>query len=333
MKKSIPLIAFCLLILSSCERDDMAFEGPALDDIYGPFAVLQDFDISNRSVDFGNGETTTFTAIFTKQVDWEVRIQGLESGAVKSITGFSSELNTVNARWNGTASFIPLFRAEMCAVELRIPSDTLVIFDTLEVVSTRDISGLVVADFENGMQPGWTTFIQSGADMSFTITDDIPAAQGNKYYDMGGEVDWDWLIGLIEFPATAMGAPHYALSNSPANVYFNVMLYLPQGITNEVVLFQFREDDNDDNVYSENNEDMFSMEVKNLEAGWHLISIRYGDLPTLVNGAPSNPIGNGIYEPDKLSRISVLFLANPISGYSQTFMDYLIFTEGGSLVP
>jgi hypothetical protein len=333
MKKNIVLFGLLLLVLSSCERDDAAFEGPALDDIYGPFVVLQDFDITDRSVDFEAGETTTFTALFSKQVDWEVQIKGLESGAIKSITGFSAELSTSNARWTGTTTEIPLFKEEMCAVELRVPSDTLVVYDTLNVTGVRNITGFVVADFENGFQPGWTGFVQSGADMSFNITDDIPAAQGSKYYDMGGAVDWDWLIGLIDFPATAYGAPHFPLSTDPANIYFNVMLYLPQGITNEVVLFQFREDDNGDNIYSENNEDIFSLEVKNLEAGWHQISLRYGDLATLVNGAPASPIGNGLYEPHKLFKISVLFLANPNSGYSQTLMDYLIFTTGGPLVP
>ncbi|NND95251.1 MAG: hypothetical protein HKN45_10320, partial [Flavobacteriales bacterium] len=75
------------------------------------------------------------------------------------------------------------------------------------------------------------------------------------------------------------------------------------------------------------------IELTGLDAGWQVISVRYADMPTLVNGAPAAPFGNGLYEPNKLNRVSVLFLANPVTGYSQTLMDYLIFTEGGPLVP
>jgi hypothetical protein len=335
MKKNLILGSLSLLLLAfvACERTEAEFQGPALSNIFGPFSVLEEFDISNRNVDFESGETTTFTAIFSKQVDWTVEIKGLESGAVKRISDFSSELSSANARWNGTTTDVPLFRAEQCAVELRVPSDSLIVYDTLTVESVRQINGLVVADFESGFLPGWVLFAQSGADMSFFIDDEITAAQGNNYYDMGGLVDFDYLIGYLDFPATVYGGPTYALSPDPAAVYFNVMLYLPAGISNEIVLFQFMEDDNENGAYSGSSEDMFSLELTGLDVGWQLVSIRYADLPTLINGAPSAAIGNGLYEPHKLNKIRVLFLANPASGYSQTLMDYLIFTTGGPLNP
>jgi hypothetical protein len=52
-----------------------------------------------------------------------------------------------------------------------------------------------------------------------------------------------------------------------------------------------------------------------------------------VNGAETAPIGNGLHEPDKLVQVSILFLANPASGYSQAYLDYVTFTEGGPLQP
>lgn len=323
-----------ILTLSACEREDKQFMGPALTDIFGDFSVLEEFDISDRQVDFANGESTTFTALFSKQVDWEVRIEGLESGAIKSISGFSSILDaSTSAVWNGTTTELPLFKVEECAVELRVPSDSLVVHDTITVTSVRDISGITIADFENGMQSGWNVFAQSGANMSFAIRDDIPAAQGDKYYDMGGEVSWDYLIGLIDFPASAYPDGTFGLSPDPSAVYFNVMLYIPEGITNEIVLFRFNEDENEDGLWSDSSEDQWALELTGLDQGWQQVSIRYSDMVTLINGQPAAPFGNGLYEPNKLHTISVLFLANPATGYSQTLMDYLIFTEGGPLVP
>ena len=335
MKNIAILSVLIIVVLLGCKREEADFVGPSLENIFGEFSILEDFDITNREVDFFAGESTTFTAQFSKEVDWQVRVTGLTTGSVKIIEGFSSILDVTNARWNGTTTELPLFNTETCAVELSIPSDTISILDTLSIAGTRVAEGLIVADFENGIDPAWTGFVQSGADMSFNITNDIVPAQGNGYYDMGGEVNWDYLIGLIDFPAAAFdGATAYPLNPNPGAVYFNVMLYLPEGINNEIVLFQFREDDNGDGFYTENTEDMFSVELNNdLEPGWQLISIRYADMPTLINGAPASPLGNGLYEPNKLSKISCLFLADPSTGYSQTFMDYMIFTEDGPLQP
>jgi len=227
-----------------------------------------------------------------------------------------------------------MFNIETCAVELRIPSDSLVVLDTLNIVGNQVINGLVVADFENGINPEWTNFFEEGGDFSFDITNDVVPGQGNNYYDMGGLVDWTWLVGLIDFPASSIGEDLYPLSQDPEKVYFNVMLYLPEEITNEVVLFQFKEDDNMDGVWTEGSEDMYSLELKNaLEPGWQLISIKYSELPTLLEGTPVSPFGNGLYEANKLKTISCLLLSEPTSGYTQTFMDYIIFTENGPLQP
>ena len=56
-------------------------------------------------------------------------------------------------------------------------------------------------------------------------------------------------------------------------------------------------------------------------------------MPTLVNGAPVDPIGNGIYEPEKLIQVSILMLANPVSGYAQAYMDLMLFTENQPFKP
>jgi hypothetical protein len=53
----------------------------------------------------------------------------------------------------------------------------------------------------------------------------------------------------------------------------------------------------------------------------------------LVNGNPAAPNGNGLHEPHKLFQVSILFLANPASGYSESGLDYMIFTQGEPLRP
>lgn len=321
-----------VLILVSCERDS-TFEGPALSDLYGEFKILEDLDISNRNIEFEKGETVYFTAQFSKLADWEIKITGKTSGAQKIITGKSRIIDATNSVWDGSTTIFPMFRTEECDVELSFQDNSATSNDNLTIISAKINSGFVVADFENGINNGWVVFKQSGADMSFEISNEIPAAQGEFYYDMGGAVDWDWLIGMIDFPGSAYGNPTFPLNSNPDNVYFNVVLYLPDGITNALVLFQFREDDNQDGDFDDTAEDMYSLELKSLHVGWQLISIKYSDLVTLVNGQPAEPNGNKIHNPERLWQVSTLMLADPNSGYSQVLMDYMIFTENTPLNP
>ena len=330
--KKLYFILLSVFIVISCERDT-ELEGPLLSDIYGDFKVLEEFDVSDRNIDFANGESTYFSARFTTIADWEIQITGLSSGAKKVISGKSRDLNSENAQWDGSTTYFPMFNIEECAVQLYVENDSSFHYDTLFVDSVKVNQGLLIADFESEFNPYCDILVQSGANMSFCFNRDSLAPQGISYFDMGGEVNWDWLIGMIEFPADAYGNPRFALNSNPTKVHFNVLLYLPEEITNAVVLFQFREDDNEDDYFNESKEDMYSLELKELEPGWQLVTLSYSDFVALSNGVPTDPNGNKEHNPDRLSRISVLMLADPSSGYSQVLMDYMIFTEDSPLIP
>jgi hypothetical protein len=114
----------------------------------------------------------------------------------------------------------------------------------------------------------------------------------------------------------------------------NFALYSPIGVSNELLLIRINEDENLDGSFNAASEDQYSIEIRDVEDGkWSLYSIKYSDLTALVNGQPVTPAGNALHEPDKINQIEFLFLANPSSGYSQLYMDYVIFTEGGPLQP
>ena len=347
MKRQMQSWAFASLALlaASCAKDSNT-EGPLLEDLYGEFSLVEDLSPSKGDVDFSTGEKIYFTAQFSKTTDWELHLLGLTSGAEKVISGKSRFLNQENAQWDGSTTIFPMFKVEQVAVSLWIPEDSLTLTDTVNVLGTKVNDGLLVADFEASipgqppvLNPGFEVFRQSGANMSFRIDDEDISAQGQYYYDMGGEVGWDWLIGYIYMPASALpdsvlnGGITYPLSANPQQVYLNLIVYSPVGIDNELLLIRINEDDNLNGSFNGANEDQWSIEIRDVTAGWNQISLKYSDLVTLVNGAPGNPAGNGVYEPDKINKIEFLFLANPSSGYSQMYMDYVIFTEGGPLKP
>ena len=203
-----------------------------------------------------------------------------------------------------------------------------------KIVGAKPIPGFIVADFETGLKPGWVKFAQTGANMDFQVKTDSLAPEGDKYFNMAGTVNWDWLIGLIDFPATAYGTPVvFPLNTNADAVYFNCLVFGVPGNNPSLVLFQFKEDENADGTINANNEDQYDYQVNVDWVGWKLISIKYSELCSLVNGVPATPKGNGLHNPDKLGKISMLHLANPNDGFASSKLDLLVFTENAPLQP
>lgn len=329
MKKYFAIILI-MIVLFSC-RKDKATDGPSLNNLFGPFAVLTDLEASQNTVDFGAGETVYFTAELSKTSTWQLRIVGLTSGAEKIVDGLNQSINAEAYVWDGSTTELPMFKSEFCAIELTFPgqSDT-VLRDTIEVITPKVNEGFVVADFENGFNPGWSTFIQTGASMDFQIKSDLVlSAEGGAYYNMQGEVTWDWLVGLVNFRATAYGSPTYStLNTNPDVVYFNAMIYGEPGFPNSLVLFQFDEDDNEDGTFDEGSEDRYAYEIPVTWSGWKQVSMSYSEIAALAAAS-----GNQVPEPHKLKDINMLHLANPASGIAKSKLDYIIFTENGALNP
>ncbi len=331
MKKQVLIfIATSISIFWMGCKVDNQFDGPDLNDVYGPFEWVDNLALDKDTVDFASSESVHITASFSKRVEWHLKITGLASGAKKEITGFDA---TVNEFWEGSTTYFPMFRSESCEVMMYVKGQEDTLRDTVFVLTPKVNQGLLLADFEGGLNPDWVPFVQSGANMNFGLQQNGAAPQGVRSYVMAGAVSWDWLIGMIDIPASAYGADHFALSSNPNQVYFNTLLNKPAEYDNGLVLIRFSEDDNGDGSFDPNSEDMYSYQLQGGQDGWRLLSLKYSDLQALVNGNPAAPNGNGLHEPHKLFQVSVLFLANPASGYSESGLDYMIFTQGEPLRP
>tara|TARA_B110000037_G_scaffold29874_1_gene35803 strand:- start:20684 stop:21679 length:996 start_codon:yes stop_codon:yes gene_type:complete len=330
--KNYAVLIMIGLAFFSCRKEE-PFEGPSLEEINTPFAIVTDLVVSQSTVDFSAGEIVTFSAELSKTSAWQLRIVGEGSGAEKIVLGNSKVIDVSSYMWEGSTTNLPMFKAENCAVQLSFPGQEDTLFGAVEITAAKTNAGFLVADFDSGFNPGWTSFIQSGLDMDFQIKTDDGAAEGDSYYNMAGTVDWDYLIGLVNFNADAYGADHFPLNSNPDNVYFNVMVYGEPGLQNSIVLFQFEEDENGDGSFNGADEDMYSLEVLVNWEGWQLISFKYTDILALVDGVPSAAAGNGTHNSDKILKINMLHLANPVTGYAKSKLDYIIFTENGPLIP
>ena len=333
MKQRIILLSFLLLSLAACRKETKT-DGPSIAEIYSSFKMLEPFKVSKDSVDFKALETVFFSASFNKIVSWEIAIEGQSSNAKKIISGQSRVIALNNALWNGSTTKLPMFKSEKCIAKLKIEgvSDSFIL--NVFVKNPKVNDGFIIADFETGLKTSWTKFFQSGANMDCKVKTDNLAPEGGSYLNMAGTVNWDYLIGLVDFPASAYNsAITFPLNTNPDAVYFNCLIYGTTSANPSLVLFQFKEDENSDGTFSASNEDEYDYQVTVDWEGWKLVSIKYSDIFTLVNGNPSTPKGNGLHNPNKLSKISMLHLANPNNGFASTKLDYIMFSNNKPLEP
>ena len=327
-------LKFLLLLFpfffTSCEKDKI--EGPSLNDLYGELTILEPLSIIGDSADFSVGENIYFTASFSKQVDWKIKIKGLTSGSVKIILGKSNTINQSNSTWDGNSTQLPFFIAEDCNVELTFEMHDDTIYSGLNIQAEKeynDENTVLITDFENGFNPNFTGFFQPGCTKALTTGG---SGQGVKYLQQFGTCSWDWLIGYIDY-YSAFWFNQQDLINDPSQLYFNIMIKGDStmsnitNLPNSLFKLEFYEDENGDGYHDASSEDRFDYEFDVDWNGWSMVSICYNDLIP-----PSSNPGDGIKEPNKIFKVRTLLLANPESGFAKADVDFLIWSNGTPLL-
>jgi hypothetical protein len=336
MKKFKFLLLLTPFFFISCEKEKI--EGPDLHDLYSELTILESLNIVGDSADFSNNQTMYFTASFSKQIDWTIKIKGLNSSAVKIISGKSQTINQANSTWNGSSTQLPFFIAEDCDLELTLKWNTIdsgnpniimhndTIYNQVNVQSAKiytNESTVLISDFEGGFNPNFTGFFQSGCTKSLVTNG---AGEGNKYLAQYGICDWDWLIGYVDY-FSDYWYDQEDLINDPSKLYFNIMINGASTISdvsdlpNSLFKLEFYEDENGDDYHDASSEDRYDYEFDVNWTGWRMISICYNDLIQ-----PSSNAGDGVKEPSKIINVRTLLLANPESGFAKADVDFLIWS-------
>ena len=112
MMKKITLL-FCLGLIFACERayDENEFLGNSLNDQFGELKFSTPLSASGLEYNFIQVSQYNFNATWSKNANYELRIIGENSNAIKSYTGYDNSLNADNSIWRGEANdFLPLKR-------------------------------------------------------------------------------------------------------------------------------------------------------------------------------------------------------------------------------
>ena len=331
MKKLQFLLFLFPFFFTSCEKEKI--EGPSLNDLFADLEILEPLSVVGDSVDFASGDPIYFTASFSKQIDWEIRIEGLSSSSIKIISGKSNEINQSNSTWDGGSSLLPFFNVEDCKVSLSFANIEDTILTLLNIQVEKDYQNentVLITDLENNFNPNFTGFFQAGCVKSL---EEGGAGQGGKYLKQEGICDWDWLIGYVDYFSNFWYDDKNNLINDASKLYFNIMIQGASTISpvtslpNSLFKLEFYEDENGDNYHDANSEDRFDLEFEVNWTGWRMVSICYNDLIP-----PSANSGNGIKEPGKIFKVRTLLLANPESGFAKADIDFIIWSNGAPIL-
>ncbi|MCX6180603.1 MAG: hypothetical protein NT150_01570 [Bacteroidetes bacterium] len=282
---NINLILCSVVFLAACKRDNTPI-GPAYKVPSANFEVLTPFMASADEVNFSVKETEYFTATFSEEVSWSLKLSGANSGAEKVISGYSKSLDVANTLWDGKHSGLYFFRSEQVIATLTFLGSKLMYTDTFNIVYPRkwDIPGKVITALNFESAPGSTKFafqFYDGTSHKFPdykSTDPTPSdmidATNNRIEGVIRDINGDTIkserVGSIEgdklyrFAGTdglfqgdgysdyfiggggLAKSPFYALDSNAENVYFNIYVY-GTGDKNSKLVINFAEDDDDAN--------------------------------------------------------------------------------------
>ncbi len=333
MKKIIFSTIILGLVWTSCRKEDgETIDGPSLNDLVGPFSIVEDITASQDPINFATDGDLVFNGELSKNTTWVIQITGSQSGAVRTLTGSERILSSDNAAWNGGANSYPSFGLEDVYVEITFPDEdgSPILYDTITVTGEKVDQGVLVTSFENGVGSNWNVWQQTTVTAGIVCNSE--SAKGSCHYSLEGTVTWDWAIGSV---AVQPDAGTFGLQASPNNLYYNMAIKPLESVgpTTSFVLLWFDEDENGDGVFDPNTEDRFTYEYWTSDTTWQQISLEYASLVNAPNGEPAETNGNGLPEPSKLISVNMFFLADQNNGNAKILFDHAIFTTNGPYNP
>ena len=327
MKHIIYISAIILIVLSCRKEDSSVIDGPSLNDLYGPFFIVEDLTLSQSTINFSADGDLIFNAELSKNTDWVIEITGASTGASRTISGTEKVLSLETATWEGGANTFPSFGLEKAYIEVSFPNEigSPILKDSVVISGSKTDDGILITSFENGEGANWSKFNQAGVAGEITCGD-AQSAKDDCYYGFNGTVPWDWAVGSV------MVKPDAGTFNLPAqatNLYFNAAVNFLENTGPEECFLEiwFDEDEDGDGEFDEATEDRYVFAYWYQKDGWDLISVNYNELQFDADGNKIEVNGNGLPEPSKLVGVNVFYLANKDSGLnSKALIDHLIFT-------
>ncbi len=342
------------LMLFSCE-DPEGFTGSDVVPVGSGFKVGQ-FSLENGrgdqvqgSIDINGEDGLAVNASFSDTVTALVEFRGITSGAKKSLSKTTIQLDASNLLWSGAHDGVVYFqKGEQVEVKLSFYGTKEAFRDTVTLTDVYDFktdkTGLLEdASFDftfnnNGYGSWWSNIGQ-------TVSGPFPSPESKQYALLKGSANSNstWVGGADYgardgvYIASGNGS---ALPSDPSRVWFNVYVYGIGDDTPSNFSIQFLEAE-ETGKNQPGQDDGVLLTIPTTHKGWKLFSYKYSDLPfaTYVeydgNGNPIGGGGNGnkLHEPHQIDLISFGLESLEQGGDAQVYFDFPIFTIDGPFDP
>jgi len=322
-------MVFCMGLLAQCAKNKGDYIGPQYVPAPKGFSVKDNlFTSAYASVNFQTNHQS-FLSSFSSNVQWYILITGLQSGAIKRLSGISQSLDSANTAWDGSADSVFFFKAgESCAVTLSFLGGTFTLADTFTISKTKIYKGLLIDDFEEGTTGkvglNYTYIATGAANVKIDLTDSTIKAQGNSSLLLQGtDLDTNYWITGVSTDSNVL-AKKVASVNADS-LFINLSVY-GIGQSEASLEIKFEEDDAGTGTFNASLDDVFHYLIQVSWTGWKSISIPYSSF------TDDNPgIGDGIAEPARILQMSITLVSLPPVETLSVNADFVILTTGKSL--
>ena len=323
-------------VFTACNRKD-GFIGEEYKVAPEGFYVVSAVTASPDPVDFTT-QTVTIDATFSHTVSWAITIRGVQSGAIKKMSGLSQTLAASGKNiWNGSHDGLYFFKSgEQAIIEVSFLGTSITTSDTITITTARNFSnvGVVIGAFEGAsLAPFGGPYIDAGEGIFGGLDNTIvPNLQGDKSVTFHG-IDNNSSYYIMNSNRVLTPAEIAQFSSDPDSVYLNVYVYgygsqYPTARLN----FSFAEDENGSGAHQPATEDSYDFAINVTHTGWKLFSIKYSEL-AVSTAALFGGSGNKVKEPNRVKEVSFALIDGGPGNEAKLSFDFPIITFGAPFDP
>lgn len=364
-KVLLGILAVVVMVQVSCNRTKEEFLGPQNKPASSGFTITG-FTLTTSGI--GNGLFDRSIGLYVlaqynQNVSWKITYTGVSSGAIKTIYGTSSKLDSTNNMWRGESGNDFLFSNESVLMELKVVGYDSVYTDNTIFLSKTDlynnkvrnnIRTIIVDAMEGDAATDTSKFDNPYSDLepqekavfgAITRYAEHKIQGSYSYFMKGQDFNYNSYVGgtntytlqslagkinqtnpndvFVNFYVYGFGTPNTAL---------NVILYEMDTLTkrdNTALRWGVNYNGPNNNfTFDTNVNDLWQLLVPVDWKGWKLVSLRYNQFR---KHNTKGKAGNNIMEPHKLSGMAIELSSSPelVTTEVKTAIDFVTITEGG----
>lgn len=307
-------------------------------------------------LNYAQGDYLFLSNTFSHEVTWFVNLKGRLTGATKSFTGTSNQINSTNFKWSGEADGYTFFVGnDIVDYTLSFLGSSIVYKDSVALSGNTNLYNGIkllpngdtlfyykIDDFETagGIQTSYSDAADGAQKAVFYVNDEQSVNGFFQYYMKGTDNNSNNYCGGASNEALDGPIPGVGIipEDDPSKVFINAYIY-GYGRPNSALFFQVFENDNATPpafpfpLRDKTKNDMWYTIIEVNWTGWKLVSVPYSSFKP-ASDPLSGGGGNRIKEPRKISAFGIELESYPTPGNTvELGLDLITITRNAPFQP